>query len=155
MGRRMYEGGRDALIAKRKRGQHSEMNRILRERQEEEAKPVAKPRTTHCTGCNVEYVKDGPDRYPASDVCDDCGYTACESCVCHHSRGSCYCPTSNFGRPYCIMVKATVVPHELSHRQVVQRRQTSGRPVDFGGKPGYVRKGRGIPGTAGRRSFAF
>ncbi|KAK7012221.1 hypothetical protein R3P38DRAFT_1585417 [Favolaschia claudopus] len=77
-----------------------EMNRILREREEKEAqKPVEKPPTTHCTGCNVKYSRDDM----ADDLCPDCGYSACESCVCHHSRGSCYCQNSNFGRPYCIM----------------------------------------------------
>ncbi|KAJ6591605.1 hypothetical protein DFH09DRAFT_1137499 [Mycena vulgaris] len=81
-----------------------EMNRILREHQEkEDAKPVDEPPTTHCTGCNVEYVEDGSEEYMAEDMCDDCGYSACESCVSHTSRGSCYCPNSNFGRPYCIM----------------------------------------------------
>ncbi|KAJ7043581.1 hypothetical protein C8F04DRAFT_1366508 [Mycena alexandri] len=78
-----------------------EMNRILREHQEkEEAKPVEKPPTTHCTGCNVKYDRD---EYAAEDLCADCGYTACESCVSHHSRGSCYCLESNFGRRYCNM----------------------------------------------------
>ncbi|KAJ7281565.1 hypothetical protein C8J57DRAFT_1298033 [Mycena rebaudengoi] len=50
-------------------------------------------------GCNVRFARD----YPANDTCPDCGYTACESCVCHNSRGSCYCQNSNFGRRYCIM----------------------------------------------------
>ncbi|KAJ7091340.1 hypothetical protein B0H15DRAFT_778494 [Mycena belliarum] len=78
-----------------------EMNRILREYQEkEEAKPIPRPPPTRCTGCNVKYDEE---EYIAEDVCDDCGYTACESCVSHHSRGSCYCQNSNFGRPYCIM----------------------------------------------------
>ncbi|KAJ6493560.1 hypothetical protein C8R47DRAFT_1176557 [Mycena vitilis] len=77
-----------------------EMNRILREHQEkEEAKPVEKPPTTHCTGCNTEYTED----YEPDDECPDCGYTACESCVSDTSSGSCYCQNSNFGRPYCIM----------------------------------------------------
>ncbi|KAJ6581470.1 hypothetical protein B0H19DRAFT_1115329 [Mycena capillaripes] len=77
-----------------------EMNRILREHQEkEEAKPAAKPRTTHCTGCDTKYTRD----YGAEDECPDCGYTACESCVSDTSNGSCYCQNSNFGRPYCIM----------------------------------------------------
>ncbi|KAJ6607482.1 hypothetical protein B0H10DRAFT_2071474 [Mycena sp. CBHHK59/15] len=85
-----------------------ELNRMLREREEKEEaeakdKPVVKPRTTHCTGCNVKYVEDGSEEYMADDVCEDCGYSACESCVCHTSRGSCYCQNSNFGRPYCIM----------------------------------------------------
>ncbi|KAJ7252768.1 hypothetical protein B0H12DRAFT_1017978 [Mycena haematopus] len=81
-----------------------EMNRILREHQEEAeakeaAKPVVKPRTTHCTGCNTKFSRD----YEADDVCPDCGYSACESCVSDTSSGSCYCQNSNFGNPYCIM----------------------------------------------------
>ncbi|KII88509.1 hypothetical protein PLICRDRAFT_110179 [Plicaturopsis crispa FD-325 SS-3] len=76
------------------------MNRRLRELQEEEeAKPQERPRRTHCTGCNVKFDHE----YYADDDCPDCGYMACESCVSHHSRGSCYCQNSNFGRPYCIM----------------------------------------------------
>ncbi|KAJ6518776.1 hypothetical protein C8R45DRAFT_949203 [Mycena sanguinolenta] len=77
-----------------------EMNRILREHKEkEEAKPVAKPRTTHCTGCNTKFTRD----YEPDDVCPDCGYSACESCVSDTSSGSCYCQNSNFGRAYCRM----------------------------------------------------
>ncbi|KAJ7334120.1 hypothetical protein DFH08DRAFT_750223 [Mycena albidolilacea] len=77
-----------------------EMNRILREHQEkEEVKPVERPRTTHCTGCNTKYSQD----YEAEEECPDCGYSACESCVSDTSSGSCYCQNSNFGRLYCEM----------------------------------------------------
>ncbi|KAF9025141.1 hypothetical protein BDZ89DRAFT_954052 [Hymenopellis radicata] len=59
-----------------------------------------KPRKTHCTGCNVRF---DPEECDDQEECPDCSYIACESCGCHHSRGSCYCPNSNFGRKYCEM----------------------------------------------------
>ncbi|KAJ7155436.1 hypothetical protein C8R43DRAFT_999846 [Mycena crocata] len=85
-----------------------EMNRILREHQEKAeaeamTKPVAKPRTTHCTGCNTKYVEDGSEEYMAEDMCNECGYSACENCVSDTSSGSCFCASSNFGIPYCEM----------------------------------------------------
>ncbi|EJD52357.1 hypothetical protein AURDEDRAFT_158083 [Auricularia subglabra TFB-10046 SS5] len=64
---------------------------------EHAARPPPTPRETHCTGCNVRYTED----YPADQTCPDCGYTTCESCACHDSRGSCYCQASNFGYKYC------------------------------------------------------
>lgn len=92
---------------------------------ERNAKPRARPRMSHCTGCNVKFSED----YPCDDECPTCGYVACESCICHHSRGkfcwqcghrftvshmhtsdsdgvpsgTCYCAGSNFGRKYCEM----------------------------------------------------
>ena len=90
---------------------------------EHNAKSRARPRTSHCTGCNVKFSED----YPCDDECPTCGYVACESCICHHSRGrfcwqcghrltvshvhtsdsgglpsgTCHCAGSNFGRNYC------------------------------------------------------
>lgn len=64
---------------------------------EERSKPVKRPRTTHCTGCNVKFSEE----YEVDGDCPDCGYMACEGCSCSNSRGSCYCENSNFGHPYC------------------------------------------------------
>ncbi|ESK85892.1 set and mynd domain-containing protein 2 [Moniliophthora roreri MCA 2997] len=70
----------------------------LNEVNEEQAKKLPpRPRSTHCTGCRIRYDED----YGADQVCPDCGYTTCESCSSHNSRGSCYCPNSNFGHKYC------------------------------------------------------
>lgn len=89
----------------------------MEQKKEKEAaqRPIQKPRTTHCTGCNVKYSED----YESDQICPDCGYTTCESCSCHNSRGestifiyfyyrlltsptgSCYCLNSNFGHSYC------------------------------------------------------
>lgn len=56
---------------------------IAKAEKEQENKPLAKPRTSHCTGCDEEFTED-----VYVDVeCPDCGYLACESCACHHSRG--------------------------------------------------------------------
>lgn len=86
--------------------------------QEEKAKPIPKPRRTHCTGCNTRFSED--DVY-VDQECPDCGYMTCESCSCSNSRGactvvsglqtvlsnalffpgSCYCTDSNFGHLYC------------------------------------------------------
>ncbi|KAE9406912.1 hypothetical protein BT96DRAFT_851251 [Gymnopus androsaceus JB14] len=63
----------------------------------ESQKPKPRPRNTHCTGCNVKFTED----YPSEQDCPHCGYTTCESCACHHSRGTCSCKGSNFGSPYC------------------------------------------------------
>ncbi|KAI0630005.1 hypothetical protein C8Q77DRAFT_1139879 [Trametes polyzona] len=67
--------------------------------EEHAAAPRPRPDRKRCTGCNVKFTSD----YPCEDECPDCGYLACESCVCHHSKGTCYCPNSNFGRKYCSM----------------------------------------------------
>ena len=59
-----------------------------------ERKPQ-RPREDRCTGCNLRWSEDkdedededeqvGPD-----DVCDTCGYQACESCVSDTSNGEC------------------------------------------------------------------
>ncbi|KAJ7612725.1 hypothetical protein FB45DRAFT_1117295, partial [Roridomyces roridus] len=61
--------------------------------------PLPRPPTTHCTGCNQRF--GGRDEVEVDQLCPDCGYTTCESCSCHHSRGTCYCQDSNFGHPYC------------------------------------------------------
>ncbi|KII88521.1 hypothetical protein PLICRDRAFT_627202 [Plicaturopsis crispa FD-325 SS-3] len=60
-----------------------------------------KPATSNCTGCNAKFVASGEYRYVAASTCPDCGYVACESCVCHETKGTCYCQNSNFGHPYC------------------------------------------------------
>ncbi|KAJ7211625.1 hypothetical protein GGX14DRAFT_448903, partial [Mycena pura] len=57
-----------------------------------------KPRVTHCTGCALRF---GGENGEPDTICPDCGYVACESCVCHNRRGSCYCENSNFGHNYC------------------------------------------------------
>ena len=79
--------------------------------------PPPQPKPGRCTGCDLKFTED--------DYCDgecpDCGYQTCESCSCHNSRGercrvinvhrlsficdkgTCYCPQSNFGNPYCRM----------------------------------------------------
>ncbi|KAJ7921080.1 hypothetical protein B0H13DRAFT_2418709, partial [Mycena leptocephala] len=61
---------------------------------------TGKPRTTHCTGCKLPF---GKDEWIGRSMgtCPDCGYTACEKCICHNRRGTCYCPDSNFGHKYC------------------------------------------------------
>ncbi|KAJ7141714.1 hypothetical protein C8R43DRAFT_1017061 [Mycena crocata] len=59
---------------------------------------TGKPRTTHCTGCKVAF---GARIGPVDETCPDCGYTACNDCICHNRRGTCYCPNSNFGHKYC------------------------------------------------------
>ncbi|KZV75634.1 hypothetical protein PENSPDRAFT_571079 [Peniophora sp. CONT] len=58
---------------------------------------MEKPDKKVCTGCNTRFRRD----YPIDQECPDCGYVACEDCSCHHSRGTCECPNSNFGSPYC------------------------------------------------------
>ncbi|KAH9950648.1 hypothetical protein B0H21DRAFT_706214 [Amylocystis lapponica] len=60
-----------------------------------------KPPKGRCTGCNTRW--DKAEGFVAEDVCDTCGYRACESCASHHSNGTCYCEDSNFGRLYCEM----------------------------------------------------
>ncbi|KAJ7836710.1 hypothetical protein B0H13DRAFT_1733411 [Mycena leptocephala] len=55
-----------------------------------------KPRTTHCTGCNLRF---GGENGRPNEICPDCGYVACESCVCHNR--TCYCANTNFGHNYC------------------------------------------------------
>ncbi|KAI0683104.1 hypothetical protein C8Q76DRAFT_636937 [Earliella scabrosa] len=66
---------------------------------EHNAKPRPRPSPARCTGCNVKFSED----YPCEDECPTCGYVACESCISHHSNGTCYCAGSNFGRNYCEM----------------------------------------------------
>ncbi|KAI8986270.1 hypothetical protein BD414DRAFT_488178 [Trametes punicea] len=60
--------------------------------------PPKRPPLGQCTGCNA---KVSESRRLA--MCKDCGYQACGSCESHHSRGTCYCPNSNFGKKYCQM----------------------------------------------------
>ncbi|KAJ7150684.1 hypothetical protein C8R46DRAFT_1008177 [Mycena filopes] len=59
---------------------------------------TGKPRTTHCSGCKQPF---GEWIGAADRSCPDCGYIACNDCVCHDRRGTCYCPESNFGHKYC------------------------------------------------------
>lgn len=71
------------------------IERMLREadakvKARKDAEPLRKPRDTHCTGCNEKLTED----YPADESCDECGYMACESCSCHHSRGTVLIVTS-------------------------------------------------------------
>ncbi|CAL1717345.1 unnamed protein product [Somion occarium] len=65
----------------------------------QKAEPPKRPAKGKCTGCGVKFSED----YSISEECPDCGYQACECCVSHHSRGTCYCPNTNFGRHYCQM----------------------------------------------------
>ncbi|KAM5540863.1 hypothetical protein V8D89_005507 [Ganoderma adspersum] len=60
--------------------------------------PPKRPPVGQCTGCNA---KVGEGRRLA--MCKECGYQTCGSCESHHSRGTCYCPNSNFGKSYCRM----------------------------------------------------
>ncbi|KAH9932706.1 uncharacterized protein BXZ73DRAFT_46757 [Epithele typhae] len=57
--------------------------------------PPKRPPVGQCTGCGV--------KVRCLAMCKDCGYQACDSCESHHSRGTCYCPNSNFGKKYCLM----------------------------------------------------
>ncbi len=69
------------------------MNKILREMQEkaegEEArKPLKRPPTNRCTGCNHRFQNsDDEDWEEDRDECPDCRYIACESCVSDTSNG--------------------------------------------------------------------
>ncbi|RPD56120.1 hypothetical protein L226DRAFT_535900 [Lentinus tigrinus ALCF2SS1-7] len=60
--------------------------------------PPKRPPVGQCTGCNVRAGEGG-----RLAMCKDCGYQVCGSCESHHSRGTCYCPNSNFGKKYCQM----------------------------------------------------
>ncbi|KAF8830032.1 uncharacterized protein C8R40DRAFT_1063898 [Lentinula edodes] len=74
------------------------MQKIVQEMNDKLAKiPKSKPRTTHCTGCDLKFTEDDP----VDQECPDCGYLTCESCSCHNSRGTCDCKGSNFGWRYC------------------------------------------------------
>jgi len=73
----------------------------MQQKQEEEENkrgPPPRPRITHCTGCNGKFKEDWLE---VDQECPDCGYITCESCSCHNSKGTCYCPGSNFGSTYC------------------------------------------------------
>ncbi|KAJ7105011.1 hypothetical protein C8R44DRAFT_807453 [Mycena epipterygia] len=58
----------------------------------------SKPRTTHCTGCKLRF---GGLIGEVNEICPDCGYAACDDCICHNRRGTCFCEDSNFGHNYC------------------------------------------------------
>jgi hypothetical protein len=63
------------------------MNELLNQMNEEHARrPPPKPDCTRSTGCHGEFNEE--EGMHAEDECPDCGYLACESCVCHHSRGT-------------------------------------------------------------------
>lgn len=51
---------------------------------EHNAAPRARPNPKRCTGCNVRFTED----YPCDGECPDCGYVACESCICDNSNGA-------------------------------------------------------------------
>ena len=53
------------------------------ERRRDEENPPPRPPRNVCTGCNVRFDED----YGIEGDCPDCGYVACESCVCHNSKG--------------------------------------------------------------------
>ncbi|EIW52396.1 uncharacterized protein TRAVEDRAFT_75375 [Trametes versicolor FP-101664 SS1] len=72
---------------------------LNRMNEEHAAAPRARPNPKRCTGCNVRFTED----YPCDGECPDCGYVACESCICDNNNGTCYCPNSNFGNKYCQM----------------------------------------------------
>ncbi|KAJ7612716.1 hypothetical protein FB45DRAFT_843282 [Roridomyces roridus] len=64
--------------------------------------PLPRPRTTHCTGCQVRFSPNNDmEKQEANLICPDCGYVACSNCACHNRRGTCYCQDSNFGHKYC------------------------------------------------------
>ncbi|KAJ7760073.1 hypothetical protein DFH07DRAFT_816803 [Mycena maculata] len=66
-----------------------------------DAKPK-RPPTTHCTGCRLRFSKDNDrDAREPNEICPDCGYVACDDCICHNRRGTCFCENSNFGHKYC------------------------------------------------------
>jgi hypothetical protein len=48
-----------------------------------------RPRPTHCTGCDGKLGKNELIG-TAMDECPECGYVACESCVCHTTRGEAF-----------------------------------------------------------------
>ncbi|KDQ10354.1 hypothetical protein BOTBODRAFT_163913 [Botryobasidium botryosum FD-172 SS1] len=65
-----------------------------------------KTASTRCTGCNTRWSEE----FVCAQECSDCGilgYSACEDCAIDIATtdrgniGACYCPTSNFGAPYC------------------------------------------------------
>ncbi|KAJ6459491.1 hypothetical protein C8R47DRAFT_1028205, partial [Mycena vitilis] len=62
------------------------------------AKSEERPPTTHCTGCGLQF---GGRNGKPNEICPDCGYVACDSCVSDGRRGTCYCEKKNFGRDYC------------------------------------------------------
>ncbi|EPQ52660.1 hypothetical protein GLOTRDRAFT_131898 [Gloeophyllum trabeum ATCC 11539] len=72
------------------------LNKINDEHDKREAQK--RPAPGRCTGCNVKFNRD----YPCDQECPDCGYMTCESCSCSNNRGTCYCPSSNFGDYYCV-----------------------------------------------------
>ncbi|KAJ3536151.1 hypothetical protein NM688_g6875 [Phlebia brevispora] len=59
--------------------------------------PPERPPAGRCTGCDLKF--DGEHR--PDDACAKCGYQVCEHCAVDKSNGTCYCPTENFGTPYC------------------------------------------------------
>ncbi|KAH8092662.1 hypothetical protein BXZ70DRAFT_452480 [Cristinia sonorae] len=69
--------------------QHKEKSKTTKER----------PPRGKCTGCDVKFSED----YPCDSDCAKCGFQACESCVVHERRGTCYCTDNNFGTEYCWM----------------------------------------------------
>eukprot|EP00485_Elphidium_margaritaceum_P008275 CAMPEP_0202689344 /NCGR_PEP_ID=MMETSP1385-20130828/4633_1 /ASSEMBLY_ACC=CAM_ASM_000861 /TAXON_ID=933848 /ORGANISM="Elphidium margaritaceum" /LENGTH=265 /DNA_ID=CAMNT_0049344465 /DNA_START=26 /DNA_END=823 /DNA_ORIENTATION=+ len=49
-----------------------------------------------CDTCQIKFNKRRePDR-----ICPFCAFAVCDNCVCHTSRGKCYCKDSNFGYDY-------------------------------------------------------
>lgn len=51
---------------------------------EHAAAPRSRPNPKRCTGCNVRFTED----YPCDGECPDCGYVACESCICDNNNGT-------------------------------------------------------------------
>eukprot|EP01006_Ploeotia_vitrea_P066255 TRINITY_DN94612_c0_g1_i1.p1 TRINITY_DN94612_c0_g1~~TRINITY_DN94612_c0_g1_i1.p1 ORF type:complete len:183 (-),score=12.02 TRINITY_DN94612_c0_g1_i1:268-795(-) len=45
-------------------------------------------------------------------VCPDCKYSVCNACATDRVKGTCHCPASNFGNPYCDMKPA---PHHATN----------------------------------------
>lgn len=52
---------------------------------------MTRPPSGKCTGCGVRFTRD----YGCYGTCPQCGYEACESCICHDRRGTIY--------PVCII----------------------------------------------------
>ncbi|GJE89825.1 zinc finger MYND domain-containing protein [Phanerochaete sordida] len=75
-----------------------ELQKVLNEfNAKQEAQKPARPAKGRCTGCNTRFDDDDY----CDQECPECGYQTCESCACHSSRGTCWCPNGNFGTRYC------------------------------------------------------
>lgn len=53
-----------------------------------------------CDGCGATAAQLRRLEEPIEAVCSRCAYGVCGECAVHHSRGTCHCKDSNFGRIY-------------------------------------------------------